>query len=504
LDDDDEEDSKEMISMEGWTTIRYLYAQGKGVRTIAKELGLARNTVRTAIRDAQARDHTRAKRPNPQLAPYTAQIRHMVLAQQLIGSRILRELHTLGYRGGSTALYTYLRTLKTATPDPRITERYETPPGRQGQFDWSPYTVTIGEQPTHIVAFGFTLGYSRRKHHWLSRDETQASVFEALEAGLRHFGGVPKELLVDNAKVFVVHAQPERFTWNDRFLEFCGHYAVQPVACRPYWPRTKGKVERPFFYLEEQFLKGRTWDSFTTLAAELTKFVADDLDVRVHGTTQERPIDRFQRERALLTPLPTIPFLGTHEETRLVSWDCLVSFAGSRYSVPWAYAGQRVWVRPSQGVRLSVRSQAGAVIAAHDLSAVKGATISDPAHYAGLHADVPKTRARVTAAFLERFPTYGWFLTELLAAHPPNGVAHLQAILRLAEVYPTAALTAAFDAARPHQAYNQAFIRGVVEAGSTPAERTPPPLLPSRAPYEEVRADLSVYQGLLHELGAGR
>jgi hypothetical protein len=144
-----------------------------------------------------------------------------------------------------------------------------------------------------------------------------------------------------------------------------------------------------------------------------------------------------------------------------------------------------------------VCSQAGTVIAAHTLSAVKGATVIDPVHYEGLRAEVPKTRVRVTAAFLERFPAYGWFLTELLAAHPPNGVAHLQAILRLADIYPPSALAAAFDAARPHQAYNHAFVRGVLEAGSPPEERTPRPLLPARAPHAAVQADLSEYQALL-------
>lgn len=486
-----------MLAMEGWTTIRYLHAQGKGVRTIARELGVARNTVRAALRDSQAPSHTRAKRTNTQLAPYAEQIRQMVLGQRLIGSRIVRELRTLGYSGGSTALYDYLRRLKSATIDPRVTERYETAPAQQGQFDWSPYTVEIDEQPTPIIAFGFTLGYSRRKHHFVSRDETQASVFEALEAGFRHFGGVPKQLLVDNAKVFVIHAQPEHFTWNARFLEFCGHYAVQPVACRPYWPRTKGKVERPFFYLEEQFIKGHSWPSFAAFDAGLARFIAEDLDLRIHSTTQERPLDRFGREQGLLTALPALPFIGTHEASRGVSWDCLVSFGGSRYSVPWAYAGQRVWVRPSQGLRLSLRSQTGTVIANHTLSATQGASVIDPAHYAGLRAEVPKTRALVTAAFSAHFPAYGWFLSELLAAHPPNGVAHLQAILRLAEVYPATALEAAFDAARSYHAYSHAFIRGVVEASSPPKLRPPTPLLSPRAPQDAVTADLSIYQALL-------
>jgi transposase len=486
-----------MISVEAWTTIRYLHAQGKGVRAIAAELGIARNTVRAALRDAQPARYQRPTRPNPQLVPYADAIRQMALDQQLIGSRILRELQALGYRGGKTALYTYLHTLRASVPSRRVTERFETAPGQQGQFDWSPYTVVLGEQPTKLLAFGLTLGFSRRKHYWLSQDETQASVFEALEAGFRHFGGVPKELLVDNAKVFVTDARPEHFTWNRHFLELCGHYAVQPIACHPYRPQTKGKVERPFFYLEQHFIKGHTWPSFDALTRDLDHFIADDLDVRIHSTTQERPRDRFQREQPRLTPLPARPFVSTHEQSRTVSWDCLVSFGGSRYSVPWAYAGHRVWVRSSQGVRLSVRTPDGEPLATHQLAAVKGTTVIDPAHYLGLRAGVPKTRVVLTQAFLARFPEHGWFLDGVFRQHPPNGVAHLRAMLALADLYPQEALQAAFAAARQYDTYAHRFIRGLLEAGGLPASAAvlaaPRPPVPRSA----VTADLGVYQALL-------
>src|SRR5207302_7363698 len=122
---------------------------------------------------------------------------------------------------------------------------------------------------------------------------TQASIFEAIEAGFHHFDGAPKELLVDNARALVTDSNPEHFRWNPQFLELCGHYRVQPRACRPYRARTKGKIERPFFYLEEQFLKGRRFASFAHFLQELAAFERDDLDVRVHRTTQERPLDRF-------------------------------------------------------------------------------------------------------------------------------------------------------------------------------------------------------------------
>lgn len=492
-----EEYAEEMITVEAWTTIRYLHAQGKDVRAIAAELGIARNTVRAALRDEQPAHYQRPSRPNPQLTVYADVIRQMALEQRLIGSRILRELEALGYCGGKTALYTYLRTVRASVPNRRVTERFETEPGQQGQFDWSPYTVVLGDRPTKVIASGLTLGFSRRKHYWLSQDETQASVFEALEAGFQHFGGVPKELLVDNAKVFVTDARPAHFTWNRHFLELCGHYAVQPVACHPYRPQTKGKVERPLFYLEQQFIKGHTWPSFDALARALDHFIADDLDVRIHSTTQERPCDRFAREQPFLTPLPTHPFVGTHEQSRSVSWDCLVSFDGSRYSVPWVYAGHRVWVRSSQGVRLTVRNQDGEAIATHQLAAVKGTTVTDPAHYVGLRAGVPKTRALLTQAFLARFPEHGWFLDGVFRQHPPNAVAHLRAVLALADLYPQEAMHAAFAAAHQYDTYAHRFIRGLLEAGglSAPAVLIPPPPVTRSA----VTADLGVYQALLEE-----
>jgi transposase len=127
-----------VISVEAWTTIRYLQAQGMGARAIAAKLGVSRNTVRRAVRETDQPTGTRAKRPNRQLAPYAAAIAQMVSEQEFIGSRVLRELRQQGYTGGATALYDYLAQLKEQRTRQRATERFETAPGEQGQFDWSP------------------------------------------------------------------------------------------------------------------------------------------------------------------------------------------------------------------------------------------------------------------------------------------------------------------------------------------------------------------------------
>lgn len=152
-----------MITVEAWTTIRYLHAQGKGKKTIARELGIARNTVRRALARPGPPRYQRPPRPNQQLAPFKEAIQHM-RGEGFIGTRILRELRQRGYRGSRSALYAFLRRLRAEEPDPRVCLRYETQPGQQEQFDWSPYTVDLGGVLTRVVVFSSVLGYSRRKH----------------------------------------------------------------------------------------------------------------------------------------------------------------------------------------------------------------------------------------------------------------------------------------------------------------------------------------------------
>lgn len=134
---------------------------------------------------------------------------------------------------------------------------------------------------------------------------------------------MPKALLVDNAKAFVTDANPRHFAWNPAFLELCGHYAVQPVACQSARPRTKGKIERPFFYLEEHFIKGHRWADFDAFHQALRVFMAEDLDTRVHATTGETPRARFAREdvhqpvpgvdRSHLHPRSIVPHDPSHD-----------------------------------------------------------------------------------------------------------------------------------------------------------------------------------------------
>jgi len=127
-----------VLGVEAWTTIRYLQAQCVGIRAICRQLGVSGTAVRRALPADAPAQYQRPARPNLQLMPYEAQIHAWYFGQRLIGSRILRELGKVGYTGGLTAMNAYLKQLRAAAPSRKATVCYETPPGRQGQFDWSP------------------------------------------------------------------------------------------------------------------------------------------------------------------------------------------------------------------------------------------------------------------------------------------------------------------------------------------------------------------------------
>jgi len=305
-------------------------------------------------------------------------------------------------------------------------------------------------------------------------------------------------VLIDNAGAFVVDARPAHFEWNARFLELCGYYRIEPRACRVRRARTKGKVEKPFQYTENHFIKGNSWTEFDTFSRDLRRFTAEVLDVREHGTTHQRPIDRFAEEVPSLTSLPTTRYIGIHALTRKVSWDCLIPYGGSRYSVLSLYAGKRVWVRVSQGVRLEALSPMGTVIGRHVLSETKGATVIDPAHYEGLRKDTPRTRVVLVEAFQRRFPDQQAFLDGLLAQQKLGPARHLRGLLELAQQYAPEALRAAFRSAGTYNTYSLQFVRGVLQHDALPAT-TPPTLPTTRVPVPRlaVKRDLRAYQLLL-------
>ena len=215
-----------------------------------------------------------------------------------------------------------------------------------------------------------------------------------MESAFRAFGGVPEEVLFDNARALVERhdAGTREVVFNERLHAFARHWRVRPRACAPYRARTKGKDERGVGYLKRNAVAGRAFPTWAALEAHLEAWTREVADVRVHGTTGEAPMVRFARdEAATLRPLAgTPPFHATRELIRRVQADCAVEVEANSYSVPWRLIGERVQVTiGADAVRIS---HAGRVVAVHEECAGHRERAIDPAHFEG----VAGFRARAT------------------------------------------------------------------------------------------------------------
>ena len=164
--------------------------------------------------------------------------------------------------------------------------------------------------------------------------------YESLVRAFAWFGGVTGQVWVDNHKAAVTAHVPGAVRFNERFKQLARHYGFVPKACRPYRPRTKGKVERIVGYAKQHFFQRyRSFESFAHLNQLLEAWLLGEADRRLHGTVKEVVAVRFQRERPALLPLPVHPIDTSYIETRQVGWDAYVNVRGNRYSVPSTYCG---------------------------------------------------------------------------------------------------------------------------------------------------------------------
>lgn len=367
--------------------IHFLKRQGHSVRQIARLTGHARNTVR-AILKAEGLRTPQPRHRQTKLDDHRDYLRERA-ATGLTAVRLLAELQARGYTGGVHAVRRFLAGLEErATAARRATVRYETGPGEQAQVDWK-HVGTFPDaqgQPVTISAFVMVLSFSRAIYVRFVTSMSLPMLIDCHLEAFRFFGGVPAAILYDNMKQ--VRLDPQR--WNPAFLDFAAHCGFTPKTHRPYRPRTKGKVERAIQYLDQSFLLGSSFADLTELNARGLHWCRHTANVRLHATTQRRPDELLAVEQPKLAPLTQLrPYAPA--VARKVDAEALVSFHGSRYSVPPEYVGHPVSIQ-SLGGKITVK--AGDLIIAEHAPVAKGHSQIDPAH---LQALWKQTVARATA-----------------------------------------------------------------------------------------------------------
>ena len=304
-----------MQTPEDVAVIRQLLERGWSQRRIAKELGISRHTVSRylSLGDWQ---------------PYDSRNRSSQLAEHRQWLQQQFEQH----HGNAEVVRQELLKQK----------RYETRPGQQLQADFGELWLLIGGVRTKVHLCLLTLGYSRRQVVRVFRQQRQRHWLQVLEEAFRAWDGVPDQVLVDNAQALVTLHNPStgEMVINPVFAAFARHWGFTPKACWPHRPHTKGKDERGVGYVKRGGLAGHRFDTWGQMEGHLEWWNREIADLRIHGTTGEKPLERFQRSEAgALLPLNGKPsFLAEQDFSRRVAKDCCVQVERNWYSVPAALA----------------------------------------------------------------------------------------------------------------------------------------------------------------------
>lgn len=354
-------------------------ARGEGVKRVARELGIDRKTVKRWRRRGAWRRQSRTRRRA--IEPFVAFVDRRGPEVGWNGAVLYRELRALGFPAGYLQVQRYVQPLREARQWAAVaTVRFETAPGQQAQVDFGQLRVWIGAAWAVVHLLVFTLGYSRRLWVQAYPHERLAALIAGHEGAFRHFGGVPLECLYDNPRTLVLGRRDGRVCWHPVFEDFARYYGFTPRACQPYRAQTKGKTESGVKYVKRNALAGRRFGSWDGLNRWLEEWGTTVADVRVHGTTHERPLDRFARET--LTPLGLrAPYRYERVQVRQVPADALVAIAATRYSVPVRYVGMTVTVHETA---THYEIFHGAERIAQHAKAPRHSVVMDPAHYAGL------------------------------------------------------------------------------------------------------------------------
>jgi transposase len=373
-----------MVNLKEVVMILELHKQGLSVSAIAERTGKDRATVRKYIQRGLAMP---VYKPRP-LKPITISAFESFITERLkqwpdlSAARLLREITELGYRGCYSTVKQYVARIRPASPT-EFEVRFETPAGQQAQVDFAYFQTVFSDdpgQPRVVWLFSMVLGHSRYlwAHYVMHQD--LATVLRCHALAFEHLGGVPREILYDRMKTAVLGERYDgsHIVYNEKLLSCANHYGFTPKACKAYRAKTKGKVERPFRYIRQDFFMGRAFTNLTDLNEQLRTWLDTVANVRVHGTTSRVVADHLAEERLTLLPLAIGRFDAVLQLERRITNDGYISVGGNLYSVPNGTLKRPVDVElTAHQVRIL---ESGVVVATHDLLAGRNERSLLPGH----------------------------------------------------------------------------------------------------------------------------
>lgn len=476
---------------------------GESERRIAQDIGISRPTVHKYHELAKQQGYLKAEAtlpsdevlqgvlgPGPQppkilssLEPYEAVVKTLCKQEVEMVAIWQRLKDTYGYTGSYSSVRRYVAHL-----EPRPVEAYtrvHTVAGEEMQVDFGsvgPIFDPVSGQMRTAYVFVATLGYSRHQYAELVFDQKVVTWIRLHRRAFEYFGGVVRRVVPDNLKAAVIKALVHDAVLGEAYRQMALHYNFLISPNRPYTPRHKGKVENGVHYVQRNFMAGQEFADIDCANRSLKVWIQEVAGVREHGTTHQAPLSLFKEvERAALLELPTEPFSLCEIRTAKVHPDCHVVVAGSFYSAPYAYVGQKldVYVRE----RVVELYQGQNLVATHVRCQKPGQWQTRVEHY-------PEQKA----AYLQRTPDFcrqsaarlglgtSKVVETLLADRPLDRLRSVQAILKLEETVGAQRLEAACARAVYYGDLRYRRIKEILNAAldrdPLPSPATPQPVNP--------------------------
>ena len=382
---------------------------------------------------------------------------------RISGVRMLEELRVEGYEGGLSILRERLKHLRPAPPSQSVI-RFETDAGEQGQMDWSPYSIDFSLTGKMTVqCFSYILAFSRRQYIDFTVTKDFHTLIRRHRDAFEYFGGVPRQCLYDSEKTVVLRWEAGQPVFNPAFIDFITHYRCKPIACQRRTPRTKGKVERPFQYVEGNLLNARTPVDFEDLRALRAWWLKEKSDTHIHDTTHRAPMELFlAEERSCLQPLPAQPYDCSEVVFRVCPNDAVIEFDTNLYSVPFGHMGEIVAVKATEN-EIFIYSPYLDLLGHHPRHP-KGACRKEESPQHRTCATLRYGVEPVREAFERVGDAAEQYLAGLINKHPRGAGLHARMILQMKDRYRSEDINRALAHALRYHAFEAAAIERILKA----------------------------------------
>lgn len=452
-----------------------LHGMGWSIRHIARELHISRKRVNrilvsiSVLRDTTPQERIPHKKGRvSKLDPYKADIGDMLAKYpDITGQRVHEKIKEKGFDGEITIVRDYLKNIRLVGSKTPV-RMVETAPGQRAAHDWSDYNIQLtSNKPgelTQVTFFSYILGYSRRQYISVVDDKKRPTLFRELIAAFIYMDGVPREIKSDNQKACVDRWEAGRPVFNHKYLEFATWYLFQPLTITPGNPTENLKIERPFYYLERNFLNGRKFKDMEDLRCQLQQWLTQVNDQRIHGTTKKKPIDLYMEEHPYLQPLPGQHYDTSHVTHRVVNQESCIQWKGYQYVVPQKYIYELCPVRITEK-ELIVYTPGGQQLVVHPL-----AMKDQKGRYVGVHqkrGKKPDLPISDVVSRLERFaPEMAKYIEQVKRHKPHSWGYHLRRLLALKINYHIDDIMVAVDRAQKYRVYEAGDVEGFLKNNS--------------------------------------